>query len=82
MASSAEEGQPGRLQSETRARRETRALVPLTVAEIRRLLWRLVWPVIPATASVLAWSYWRRRHQAVARACHYKKRLYATYLQV
>ena len=23
---------------------------------------------------VLAWSQWRRRHQAVARACHIKRR--------
>jgi len=48
------------------------------VAEIRRLLWRLVWLVVPAVAFALGWSQWRRRHQAVAKACHYKKRLYAT----
>ena len=23
---------------------------------------------------VLEWSYWRRRHQAIARACHIKRR--------
>jgi hypothetical protein len=23
---------------------------------------------------VLAWSYWRRHHQAVARTCHIKRR--------
>jgi hypothetical protein len=42
-------------------------LVALTVAELRRLLARLVWrpPVDPA--FTLAWSLWRRRHQATAR---------------
>jgi hypothetical protein len=25
-------------------------------------------------AAVLRWSRWRRRHQAVARACHIKRR--------
>jgi len=72
MVSSAHEGQPGRIQG------KPRALVPLTVAEICRLLWRLIWLMIPAAAFVLSWSQWRRRHQAVAMACHYKKRLYAT----
>jgi len=54
----------------------------LTVAEIRHLLWRLVWLVVPAAAFVLGWSQWRRCHQAVAKACHYKKRQYATWLQL
>jgi hypothetical protein len=42
-------------------------LVALTVAELRRLLARLVWrpPVDPAFTIV--WSLWRRRHQATAR---------------
>ena len=46
-------------------------LVALTVAELRRLLARLVWgpPVDPA--FTLAWSAWRRRHQATARRTHY-----------
>jgi len=25
-------------------------------------------------AFILAWSYWRRRHQAVARTCHIRRR--------
>jgi hypothetical protein len=50
-------------------------LLPLTVPEVRRLLCRLVWtPVVPAE-HVLAWSRWRRRHQARARRCHYRRRL-------
>ncbi len=43
--------------------------------EFRKLLWRLVWAVEPAMEFVLEWSVWRRRDQAVAGACHYKRRL-------
>ena len=48
-------------------------LVALTVAELRRLLACLVWrpPVDPA--FTLAWSLWRRRHQATARRTHYQQ---------
>ena len=50
-------------------------LIPLTVPEVRRLLWRLVWRRLPPPDDVLAWSVWRRRHQAQARRSHYKRRL-------
>lgn len=50
-------------------------LIPLTVPEVRRLLWRLLWPLALAPPLVLAWSVWRRRHQATARRCHYRRRL-------
>ena len=50
-------------------------LIPLTVPEVRRLLWRLVWRTLPPPELVLAWSRWRRRHQAQARRCHYQRRL-------
>jgi hypothetical protein len=46
------------------------------VAEIRHLLWRLVWAVTPIVAVVLSWSVWRRQHQAIARACHYSRRVH------
>jgi hypothetical protein len=46
----------------------------LSVPEVRRLLWRLVWVVVQPAEQVLRWSRWRRRHQAVAKAAHYKKR--------
>jgi hypothetical protein len=48
-------------------------LVALSVAELRRLLAHLVWrpPVDPA--FTLAWSLWRRRHQATARRTHYQQ---------
>ena len=51
------------------------ALIPLTVPEVRRLLWRLLWPLALPPPAVLAWSLWRRRHQALARRCHYRRRL-------
>jgi hypothetical protein len=50
-------------------------LIPLTVPEVRRLLYRLVWLPMPLNKSVVAWSRWRRRHQARARHCHYQRRL-------
>jgi hypothetical protein len=49
-------------------------LIPLTVAEIRRLLYHLVWKVLQPAEHILAWSVWRRRHQARAQACHYRQR--------
>ena len=49
-------------------------LVPVSIPELRRLMIRLR-PDYPHLARfVLAWSSWRRRHQAVARACHIKRR--------
>lgn len=54
------------------------ALLPLTVPEIRRLLWRLATAAAAASglaAAVLAWSHWRCRHQADARRHHYRRRL-------
>jgi hypothetical protein len=49
-------------------------LVPLSVPEIRRLLGLLVWPPPAEPERVLGWSWWRRRHQARARRCHYQQR--------
>lgn len=49
-------------------------LLPLTVPEIRRLLWRIVWPCLPDRDAVLTWSCWRRRHQQRARRCHWQRR--------
>jgi hypothetical protein len=48
-------------------------LVPLTVPEVRRLLVALVWTVPVEPGFVLAWSGWRRRHQARARRAHYRR---------
>jgi len=48
--------------------------VRLSVAEIRRLVWGLVWAWRPAAGFVLAWSRWRRQHQARAKRSHYQRR--------
>jgi len=50
-------------------------MVPLSVPEIRRLFFSLV-ACKPLSARFrLAWSFFRRTHQAIARRCHYKRRL-------
>jgi SRSO17 transposase len=51
-------------------------LIPLTCHEIRRLFTGLSQQP-PAPAAQLHWSQWRRRHQATARACHYRRRALA-----
>lgn len=49
-------------------------MVPLSVAEIWRLFFRLVGKQPFPFAYHLAWSFWRRAHQALARLYHYKRR--------
>lgn len=50
-------------------------MIPLTLPEVRRLLLMLTEP--PEHAGFrLAWSTFRRRHQAVARRCHTARRAY------
>jgi hypothetical protein len=46
----------------------------LTVPEVRRVLVALIWPTLTEPSLVLAWSRWRRRHQARARRAHYQRR--------
>jgi SRSO17 transposase len=53
------------------------ALLPHTVPELRRLLWRLVWAHPPDPDHALAWSVWRRRHQQRARRSHWKRRTHS-----
>lgn len=48
--------------------------IALTVPETRRLLNLLVLATTPDIQHCLRWSSWRRRHQATARASHYKRR--------
>lgn len=50
------------------------ALLPLTVPEVRHLLFALVWQPPPAAEHVLHWSAWRRHHQARAKRAHIKRR--------
>lgn len=49
-------------------------MLPLTVPEVRRLLWRLVLEKVQTAEEVLGWSQWRRQHQAQAKHYHYKRR--------
>jgi hypothetical protein len=49
-------------------------LLPLTVPEVRRLLWALVSQRSPPPRSVLHWSAWRRKHQQRARRAHWHRR--------
>lgn len=49
-------------------------LIELTLAEFRRLFAALLLATRHTLESLLAWSRWRRRHQARARNCHYKRR--------
>lgn len=52
-------------------------LVPLSVAEVRRLFFALLLGKPVSFLHRLAWSFFRRTHQAIARRCHYKRRLTA-----
>ncbi|MEU5047972.1 hypothetical protein [Streptomyces griseorubiginosus] len=50
------------------------ALVPLSCAELVRLLRGLVLPPpVRDCEHVLHWTAWRRRHPAVAGACHQQR---------
>jgi hypothetical protein len=49
-------------------------LIRVSTAEARRLLVGLVWWSPPSVRQVLWWSWWRRRHQARARRCHWRRR--------
>ena len=51
-----------------------RGLIPFTLNEIRRLFDKLVLARIATTDTIWAWSLWRRKHQATARACHHQRR--------
>ena len=53
-------------------------MVPLSVPEIRRLFCYLVGSKALSALFRLGWSFFRRTHQAIARRCHYKRRLAAS----
>jgi hypothetical protein len=50
-------------------------LIELTVNEFRRLFDALLLGAKHTIYTLLAWSRWRRRHQARARECHYRRHL-------
>ena len=49
-------------------------LIPITVNELRRLFDALLLRPNRSPNRLLHWSTWRRRHQARARASHYRRR--------
>jgi SRSO17 transposase len=49
--------------------------IPLTCNEIQHLFATLACPPAADHAHRLRWSWWRRRHQARARACHYRRQV-------
>ncbi|WP_435831665.1 IS701 family transposase [Catellatospora methionotrophica] len=56
-----------------RAATSTDDLIDLTLAETRRLINTAIHRTLP-TELAMAWSRWRRRHQAIAKRSHYKRR--------
>jgi len=48
-------------------------MIELTVNEFRRLFDALLLGAKHSIDTLLAWSRWRRRHQARARECHYRR---------
>jgi SRSO17 transposase len=50
-------------------------LIELTVNEFRRLFDAVLVGATHTIDTLLAWSRWRRRHQARARECHYRRHL-------
>jgi hypothetical protein len=49
-------------------------LIPLTSAEIRRLLAALALTSTACLSNAISWSTWRRHRQHQARTCHYRRR--------
>jgi hypothetical protein len=48
-------------------------LIPLTVNEFRRLFDAVILKSRLTMTNLISWSTWRRRHQARARECHYRR---------
>ena len=48
--------------------------IHLSIAEFRRLFAAILLTASCTTMTLMAWSQWRRRHQARARDCHYRRR--------
>lgn len=50
-------------------------MVPLSIPEVRRLFFFLLETPPLSRVFRLGWSFFRRIHQAIARRCHYQRRL-------
>ena len=48
-------------------------LIPLTCNEVQHLFANLLAQPVQDLGQRLRWSAWRRRHQARARTCHYRR---------
>ena len=59
---------------ERAARPAPDGLIPITVNELQRLFDALLLRPNHTPQRLNQWSLWRRRHQARARACHYRQR--------
>jgi SRSO17 transposase len=66
----------------TRPQPDEQKLIPLTVNEIRRLFAKLVATTRHTIDHWLAWSRWRRLHQARARTSHHRRRDHPTHRPV
>jgi SRSO17 transposase len=53
----------------------SRGMLPFTVPEVRRLIWKLTWSSVSDHRAVLSWSDWRRAHQYRAQRAHWQARL-------
>jgi SRSO17 transposase len=58
----------------TRSQTPDQRLIPLTVNEVRRLFAKLISNTAHPISHWLAWSRWRRLHQARAKTSHYRRR--------
>jgi hypothetical protein len=68
--------------AELAAHGELMELIPLTVPEVRRLVYRLVVQILAPPEAVLHWSHWRRLHQARAMRSHYRRRRCARHVRL
>jgi hypothetical protein len=58
-------------------------VLPMSVPEIRHVMGRLCFGAPTNPLHYWFWSLWRRVHQAIAKRCHYKRRLeMTTHLQL
>lgn len=58
------------------------SLIRLSCNEIRKLLARTLLRPLDDLAHILAWSHFRRHHQAQAKISHWRRRGYPHHLQV
>jgi hypothetical protein len=65
---------PCRAHQRAQSQRTSRQLIPLTVNEIRRLFAKTIANTTHTISHWLAWSRWRRLHQARAKTSHYRRR--------